>query len=88
MAKGKNKKKKTEEPQEPPRDLDELLEKRYHFLVVVTSEGLTTIADLLDSGQLTKNVGEVLPLAEARLAHEMLAGKPHKRGKIVLEVDA
>jgi NADPH:quinone reductase-like Zn-dependent oxidoreductase len=58
------------------------------FLVTVTSEGLTRIADLLDSGQLTANVGEVLPLAEARLAHEMLAGKPHRRGKIVLTVDA
>jgi NADPH:quinone reductase-like Zn-dependent oxidoreductase len=58
------------------------------FLVTVTSEGLTRIADLLDSGQITTNVGEVLPLAEARLAHEMLAGKPHKRGKIVLAVDA
>jgi NADPH:quinone reductase-like Zn-dependent oxidoreductase len=58
------------------------------FLVAVTSEGLTKIADLLDSGQLTTNVGEVLPLSEARSAHEMLAGKPHKRGKIVLTVDA
>lgn len=57
-------------------------------LVAVTSEGLTRIAGLLDSGHLTTNVGEVLPLAEARLAHEMLAGKPHKRGKIVLSVDA
>jgi hypothetical protein len=28
----------------------------------------------------------VLPLAEARLAHEMLAGSPHERGKIVLTV--
>ena len=52
------------------------------------SEGLTKIAELLDSDQLTTNVGEVLPLSEARLAHEMLAGKPHKRGKIVLAVDA
>ena len=57
------------------------------FLVAVTSEGLTRIAGLLDSDQLTTNVGEVLPLAEARLAHAMLAGKPHKRGKIVLIVD-
>jgi hypothetical protein len=32
-------------------------------------------------------VGDVLPLGEARIAHEMLAGKPHKRGKIVLTVD-
>jgi len=56
------------------------------FLVSVTSEGLTRIADMLDSGQLKPNVGEVLPLAQARLAHEMLAGKPHKRGKIVLAI--
>jgi NADPH:quinone reductase-like Zn-dependent oxidoreductase len=58
------------------------------FLVAVTTAGLTKIADLLDSGQLTTHVGEVLHLAEARLAHEMLAGKPHKRGKIVLAVEA
>jgi len=57
------------------------------LLVAVTSNGLTRIAELLDSGHLTTNVGEVLPLTEARLAHEMLAGKPHKRGKIVLAVD-
>jgi NADPH:quinone reductase-like Zn-dependent oxidoreductase len=29
-------------------------------------------------------IGEVLPLSQARLAHEMLAGRPHKSGKIVL----
>jgi len=57
------------------------------FLVAVTTAGLTKIADLVGSGQLTPNVGEVLPLSEARRAHEMLAGKPHKRGKIVLAVD-
>jgi NADPH:quinone reductase-like Zn-dependent oxidoreductase len=56
------------------------------FLVSVTSEGLTRIADMLNSGQLKPNVGEVLPLSKARLAHEMLAGRPHKRGKIVLAV--
>ncbi len=56
------------------------------FIVTVTSEGLSEVAHLLDSGQLSTNVGEVLPLAEARLAHEMLAGKPHKRRKIVLSV--
>ncbi|HTY25970.1 MAG TPA: NADP-dependent oxidoreductase [Desulfomonilaceae bacterium] len=56
------------------------------FLVAVTSEVLHNIADLLDSDRLRTNVGEVLPLSEARLAHEMLAGKPHKRGKIVLTV--
>ena len=54
------------------------------FLVAVTTEGLTRIANLFDRKQLTTDVGEVLPLAEARRAHEMLAGQPHKRGKIVL----
>jgi NADPH:quinone reductase-like Zn-dependent oxidoreductase len=57
------------------------------FLVAVTTAGLTTLGDLFDAGQLTTDVGEVLPLADARLAHEMLAGKPHKRGKIVLSLD-
>jgi NADPH:quinone reductase-like Zn-dependent oxidoreductase len=56
------------------------------FLVAVTSHGLAGIADLIDSAQLATHVGEVLPLAEARLAREMLAGRPHKRGKIVLAV--
>ncbi len=58
------------------------------FLVVVTSEGLTRTADLSDCGQPAPNVGVVLPLAEACRAHELLAGKPHKRGKIVLAVGA
>ena len=35
---------------------------------------------------MTSPVGTVLPLAEVRTAHEMLAGAPHKRGKIVLRV--
>jgi NADPH:quinone reductase-like Zn-dependent oxidoreductase len=56
------------------------------FLVAVTSEGLNRLAELFDSGELTPKVGEVLPLAEARRAHEMLAGQPHRRGKIVLAV--
>jgi hypothetical protein len=33
-------------------------------------------------------VGTVLPLAEARRAHEMVGGAPHKRGKIVLQIVA
>jgi len=57
------------------------------FLVKVTSKGLTRLAELLDAGRLMTNVGEVLPLADARLAHEMLEGRPHKPGKIVLAVD-
>src|SRR5579871_1031366 len=54
------------------------------FLVDVTATRLGTLARLLDSRKLAANVGSVLPLEEARMAHEMLAGAPHKRGKIVL----
>jgi len=57
------------------------------FLVEVTSRRLEQIASLIEAGELTTNVGDVLPLAAARVAHEMLEGKPHKRGKIVLTVD-
>lgn len=57
------------------------------FLVGVSSRRLEKIAALFDAGELATSVGDVLPLAEARTAHEMLAGKPHKRGKIVLAVD-
>lgn len=56
------------------------------FIISVTSGRLIKIADMLDSGQLKTNVGEVLNLSEAVQAHEMLAGMPHKRGKIVLAV--
>jgi NADPH:quinone reductase-like Zn-dependent oxidoreductase len=49
---------------------------------------LMRIGELLEAGQLRTNVGEVLPLSDARLAHKMLAGKPHKPGKIVLAVGA
>ncbi len=54
------------------------------FLVQVSSPTLARLAALVVSGELVTGVGTVLPLAEARLAHEMLAGKPHKRGKLVL----
>jgi NADPH:quinone reductase-like Zn-dependent oxidoreductase len=57
------------------------------FLVEVSSRRLEQIAALIEAGELTTSVGDVLPLADARIAHEMLAGKPHKRGKIVLRVD-
>jgi NADPH:quinone reductase-like Zn-dependent oxidoreductase len=55
-------------------------------LVEVSTERLEQIATLVAGGELTVNIGDVLPLSEARTAHEMLAGKPHKRGKIVLTV--
>jgi NADPH:quinone reductase-like Zn-dependent oxidoreductase len=56
------------------------------FLVEVTRERLTTIARLIDAGELKTEVGEVLWLDEARRAHEMLEGAPHRRGKIVIKV--
>jgi len=58
------------------------------FLVEVTTARLNAITELLESGKLTPHVGTVLPLDQARAAHEMLAGAPHKRGKIVLQVAA
>lgn len=57
------------------------------FLVEVSSRRLEQIAALIEAGHLSIRVGDVLPLAAARTAHEMLAGRPHKRGKIVLAVD-
>jgi NADPH:quinone reductase-like Zn-dependent oxidoreductase len=56
------------------------------FYVEVTTERLNTISKLFDSAELQASVGSVLPLKEIRSAHEMLAGAPHKRGKIVLTV--
>jgi len=56
------------------------------FYVEVTTGRLNKIAQLFDEGALLSRVGTVLPLAEARTAHEMLSGAPHKRGKIVLQV--
>ena len=56
------------------------------FLAEVTRERLMSITERIDAGRLSIEVGEVLPLAEARHAHEMLDGAPHRRGKIVLRV--
>jgi len=56
------------------------------FLVEVTTARLNAISALFDSGELTVQVGTVLPLEQARAAHEMLAGAPHARGKIVLRL--
>jgi len=58
------------------------------FLVEVTTARLNAITELFESGKLLSHVGTVLPLDQARVAHEMLAGAPHKRGKIVLQVAA
>jgi NADPH:quinone reductase-like Zn-dependent oxidoreductase len=58
-----------------------------YFIVRVSSEQLTKIAELIDDGTLKTDLGVVLSLADARKAHEMLAGTlAHPRGKIVLDV--
>jgi NADPH:quinone reductase-like Zn-dependent oxidoreductase len=56
------------------------------FYAEVTTARLQTIAALFDAGKITSRVGSVLPLSEARQAQAMLAGAPHKPGKIVLRV--
>jgi NADPH:quinone reductase-like Zn-dependent oxidoreductase len=53
------------------------------FLVDVTTGRLNKLTDLFEGHKLRTEVGSVLPLERARTAHEMLAGAPHKRGKIV-----
>jgi NADPH:quinone reductase-like Zn-dependent oxidoreductase len=58
------------------------------FLVEVTTARLNAIAELFDSGKLVPQVGTVLPLDQARVAHEMLGGAAHQRGKIVLKIAA
>jgi NADPH:quinone reductase-like Zn-dependent oxidoreductase len=56
-----------------------------YFIVDVSSAQLTRLGEMLDAKELAASVGTVLPLAEARAEHEMLAGEPpHQRGKIVL----
>ena len=69
--------------------ISETMQKRYgvrstYFYVDVTTARLHKITDLFDRGRLVTDVGTVLPLEDARIAHEMLAGRPHRRGKIVL----
>jgi NADPH:quinone reductase-like Zn-dependent oxidoreductase len=55
------------------------------MLVEVNTEDLSVIADLLDAHRLFVRIGQVLPLGEARLAHEMLEHlRPLPDGKLVL----
>lgn len=73
--------------------VSETAQKRYgiraaYFYVDVTTTRLNKITELFESGKLTTDVGTVLPLEEARRAHEMLGGAPHRRGKIVLSIAA
>ena len=60
----------------------------HYFIVDVRRPALSELGALFADGALQANIGEVLPLAEAPLAHEMLAGRPHRRGKIVLDMDS
>jgi NADPH:quinone reductase-like Zn-dependent oxidoreductase len=71
----------------------ETMQQRYgvraaYFYVDVTTARLNNITELFDSRKLFTDVGTVLPLEEARIAHEMLGGAPHRRGKIVLSIAA
>jgi NADPH:quinone reductase-like Zn-dependent oxidoreductase len=71
----------------------EAMQKHYgvrsaYFYVDVTTARLSKITQLFDSGKLVTDVGTVLRLQDARIAHEMLAGRPHRRGKIVLDIDS
>jgi len=56
------------------------------FYADVTTARLNILTQLFEQGKLSARVGSVLPLQEARTTHYMLAGAPHKPGKIVLDV--
>src|SRR5262245_48842237 len=56
------------------------------FYAEVTTARLDAMSQVLETGQVIPQVGSVLPLADVRTAHEMLAGAPHRRGKIMLQV--
>ena len=56
------------------------------FLAEVNFERLHKITELLATGKLITQVGSILTLDDAAVAHEMLAGAPHERGKIVFDI--
>lgn len=56
------------------------------FLVDVTTQRLEKLTELFDHGELKARLGTVLLLNQARTAHEMLGGAPHKKGKIILSI--
>jgi NADPH:quinone reductase-like Zn-dependent oxidoreductase len=56
-----------------------------YFIVDVNAVQLARIADTVERNLVRTAVGSILPLVDARVAHEMLAGtRPHERGTIVL----
>jgi NADPH:quinone reductase-like Zn-dependent oxidoreductase len=56
------------------------------FYAEVTTSRLKILNALFEKGRISARVGTALPLAEAREAHLILAGAPHKPGKIVLQI--
>jgi NADPH:quinone reductase-like Zn-dependent oxidoreductase len=60
--------------------------KSIFFYAEVTTERLRALSSLFEDGRISARTGTILPLAQARIAHEMLAGAPHKPGKIVLQI--
>jgi NADPH:quinone reductase-like Zn-dependent oxidoreductase len=56
------------------------------FYAEITAARLNLLTKLFEEAKLSARVGSILPLQDARTAHYMLAGAPHKRGKIVLEM--
>jgi len=69
------------EPVSQRRDIQSIF-----FYAEVTTERLQILSALFEDGKISARTGSVLPLAQARVAHEMLGGAPHKKGKIVLQV--
>ncbi len=55
------------------------------FYADVTTARLQHLNMLFECRKITARVGSVLPLEDAREAHRMLAGAPHKPGKIILQ---
>ncbi|HYX51829.1 MAG TPA: NADP-dependent oxidoreductase [Candidatus Limnocylindrales bacterium] len=58
------------------------------FYADVTTLRLNVLTKLFEEEKLSARVGSILPLQDARTAHYMLGGAPHKPGKIVLEMAA
>ena len=56
------------------------------FYADVTTSRLQTLSKLFEDGSISARTGSILPLAEARASHDMLAGAPHEPGKILLRV--
>jgi NADPH:quinone reductase-like Zn-dependent oxidoreductase len=58
---------------------------RSDFLLVdVGTRILESLVRLAADGELKVRLGDVLPLADARRAHQMLDGSKHQPGKILL----